>query len=148
MKKYRDILKKRLALASLYNAVVLILLALGIFHMTTGSNAHVKDYISGFNLGFCVGVQIVMLFFMGKYYSALKNDGQLKKLYIAENDERGKFIRAQIGGAGINIVICGLAVGTIISGYFNETVFFTLMGTMLFTALVKLVLKLIYSKKF
>lgn len=148
MEKYKAELQKRLRIAVLYNAIVLILVASGVIHMVTGSSEQVNDYISGFNIGFFIGVQMVMLFHMRKYHAAIKDEEKLRQLYIIENDERNQFIQAKIGGAGMNMIICGLVVGTIVSGYFNETVFFSLFGAMLFTVAVKLVLKVIYAKRY
>lgn len=89
-----------------------------------------------------------MVYNMGKISAALKDEEKLKKLYITENDERHQYISAKIGGIGINIVIGCLTLGAVISGYFHEVVFFTLIATMLFAVIVKLVLTLVYSKKY
>jgi len=148
MEKFKATLKKRLAVALLYNAVILILLVFGVFFMSKGSSDYIRGYVSGYNLGFCVGIQFVTIYLMVRYYKAIRNEEKLKALYIYENDERNKFIQTKIGGLGINIAIAGLAIGTIVSGYFNETVFFTLSAAMIFTALVKGILKIVYSNKF
>ena len=143
MEHFRDVLKKRLALAGLYNACMIALIALGSF---LGRKYAVPDFIMGFNTGVCVGVQAVMIYYMGKYISALKSEEKRKALYIAENDERSKYIQAQIGGVGINIILGGLALGTIVSGFFQETVFYTMLGTLIVSVLVKGALKLYYNK--
>lgn len=144
MEKFKAVLIKRLKLACLYNILVLVLIALGYF---LGRKINAPSLIVGFDVGFCIGLQIVMLYFMRQYRTALKNDAKLQELYIAENDERNKFIQAQIGGTGINIILSGLALGTVVSGFLNKTVFFTLLCAMLLSALVKLSLKVYYNKK-
>lgn len=136
-------MKKRLALAGLYNACMIVLIVLGNF---LGRKHAVPDFIMGFNSGVYVGVQAVMIYYMAKYVCAIKNEEKRKALYIAENDERSKYIEAQIGGVGINIILGGLALGTIVSGFFHETVFYTMLGTLVLSVLVKGVLKIYYNK--
>lgn len=143
MEHFRDVLKKRLTLAVLYNACMIALIVLGNF---LGRKYAVPDFIMGFNTGVCIGVQAVMIYYMGKYVSALKSEEKRRALYIEENDERSKYIQAQIGGIGINIILGGLALGTIVSGFFQETVFYTMLGTLIVSVLVKGALKLYYSK--
>lgn len=146
MEDFKKVLKKRIAFASVYNFIVLILLLFGIFHMVVDSDSSAGNYISGFNMGICVGIQIVMAYYLGQYIRALKDETELKKLYIAEYDERTKFIEQKIGGKAVNFIIIGLGLATVISGYFSITVFFTLLATFIFSILVKLILKIYYSK--
>jgi hypothetical protein len=144
MEKFRTTLKKRLKLACLYNVVVLILIALGYF---LGRRFDASALIVGFDIGFCIGLQFVMIYCMRQYHAALKNDTKLQALYIAENDERNRFIESQIGDTGINIILSGLALGTVVTGFLNRTVFFTLLCAMLFSTMVKFALKVYYNKK-
>jgi len=143
MENFRKKLKKRLALAGAYNGMVLLFLVIS---YSISKRHVVPDMAVGFASGFFVGIQIVMIYYIGKYHAALKNEDKLKTLYIAENDERSKFIESKIGGIGINIILGGTVLGTIVAGFFNETVFFTLLFTLIFTALVKGTLKLYYNK--
>lgn len=148
MEKFKKKLQTRLALSALYSAVILTFLVLGVFRMTNGSNGHISDFISGFNFGGCIGVQCVMLYFMGKYIGALKSEEKLKQLYIEEHDERNLFIAAKIGGAAVNLIIGGLALGTIAAGYINETAFFVMLAAVIFSVFVKLAFKLYYRRAF
>ena len=160
MEKFKRALQQRLRLTILYIVLVDIFMILGVLHFiiginvlevlhfTMGINEHLRDYIAGFNLGLYIVVQTMLVMLMVKYVTALRDEKKLKELYIAENDERSKFIRTQIGGTGLNIIVGGIALGTVISGFFNEIVFFTLLGVLLFTVLVKAVLKFMYFKKY
>lgn len=144
MEQYRVKLKRRLAVSAFYNAAVLALV-FGIHFVGRRSNA--SDIAMGFSSGVLIGLQAVMLFFIGKYWAALRDERKLRALYIAEQDERTRFIEAQIGGIGINVIIGGLTLGVAVAVYFNPYVFFALLAALMFSLLVKGSLKLYYRKK-
>jgi hypothetical protein len=150
MEQYRETLKKRMGEMGGLNAVALLFIILtGRYEfVAAGSNENISDYIYGFQTGIFISVQIFVLLTIGKYRLALKDSQKLKELYIKENDERAKLIRDKIGGAGFILAISVIAVAAIISGFFNETVFFTLSATLCFLVLVMLTLKLYYRKKY
>lgn len=143
MGDFKKTLKKRIGFISIYNSIVLLLLLKGIFHIATKSNT---IHIANFNLGICIGIQLILLYYLAQYKKALKDEDSLKKLYILENDERSKYIAEKIGEKSINITILGLGLATMISGYFNDTIFFTLLATLVFSALVKVFFKIYYNK--
>lgn len=145
MEKFRESLRRSIRLTIIYSIAVLALVGLGIYHIVTGTvddMGHINIFVTGFS----IGIWAVMLAITAKNSRALKDEAKLRELYIKENDERNKFIDAKIGGTGINIVIGGLALVGIGSGYYNETVFITLMCAMVFACLVKIVLKAYYNK--
>ncbi|MFA9380973.1 MAG: hypothetical protein ACERKO_07930 [Acetanaerobacterium sp.] len=144
MDDFRRILKRRLALARIYNGMVVLLLGIGYI---MGRENAAPDTAIGFASGFFIGIQFVMIYFMRKYHFALKDDEKLKSIYITENDERSKFIESQIGGTGVNVILGGIVLGTIVAGFLNETVFFTMLFTLLFSVLVKGMLKMYYNRK-
>lgn len=104
------------------------------------------DIIS-FQGGVLIGMTLLFLIDVFKKVRVLRDEELLKKLYIKEKDERRMMIMQKTGSIGINICILGLGISTIISGFFNETVFFTLLATTMFTALVKGVFKIYYYHK-
>ena len=61
MEDFKKVLKKRIAFASVYNFIVLILLLFGIFHMVVDSDSSAGNYISGFNMGICVGIIVLWI---------------------------------------------------------------------------------------
>lgn len=140
MEIFKQKLRNRLIFGGIYCAIILIFIAVV---WNTGLN----DSATSFTLGFGVGIEAVMIFFMVKCVKALKSEDKLKKLYIEENDERQKHLNAMVGGSGINISILFLALAMLISNYFNQTVFFTLLAVMFFVVLLKLTLKIYYNKK-
>lgn len=148
MENFRVELKKRILVVPIASAVIILVTVLGIIYKAEGSNEGVSDFISGFHFGFTIGILGVSIVLAIKYAIALRDEEKLRKLYIKETDERTLYIQSQIGGAGINIIIAGLAIGTVIAGYMNEVAFFTLLGAVFFTGAVKITLKVFYNHKY
>ncbi len=141
MEKFKTTLRRRISIIALYNVTTLII-------STYGYTKNISDFMKGFQTGIFLGIQFLLIVIMFKYVKALRDEEKLKILYIAENDERRKFINSQIGGIGINIALSGLAVATIISGFYNTIIFLTLFGSLIFLVLVKGCLKLYYNIKY
>ena len=148
MEGFRKTVKKRITVYTVYCAAVLIVMAFGMLDVINEREGFTGGFISGINMGLFTGIELLIVISIIRLYRALKDESKLKQLHIAETDERCRFIRTQIGGTGINIIISGLALGTVAAGYVNETVFFSLCGALVFAALVKAVLKLIYTNKY
>ena len=140
MENFKQTLRRRTIFTGLYCAVILILIVASVVFK-------VSDLATTFTLGFGLGIEAVMVFLMVKSLGALKDDEKLKALYIAENDERQKFINAKIGGVGLNFSMLVLSLAMLVFNYFNHTIFLTLLAVVLFMVAVKLVLKLYYSKR-
>jgi len=147
MEKFRKTLKNRVIFGGIYSVAVIAAVAV-FFCRPDLFEGRAPDFALGYNVGFFAGLEAVMAFLLVKYIAALINEEKLKALYVRENDERYRYIQSKIGGAGINIVLAGLAAGVVISGFIDFTVFVTLLCALLFTALVKLSLKLYYTKKY
>lgn len=78
---------------------------------------------------------------------ALKSKKNLKKQYSREHDERWMKIRQHSGHAAYWFDAIGLWPGTVIGGYFNPAVAFNCLGRLLYICLVRVALKVYYSKK-
>jgi len=100
-----------------------------------------EGFIGGFQFGILLGLLSFLIFFLIRNVLAMRNPDRLRKLYIAETDERIQFIKQKSGSEGLNIITYGLAVGSAIAGNINETVFFTLLGACLFVVSVRGLLK-------
>lgn len=72
----------------------------------------------------------------------------MKKLYIQENDERKKLIRQMTGGMGLVVCMIGIAFAALIAAYFDQTVFLTLLGALVFIEAVMLMFKLYFHWKY
>lgn len=103
-----------------------------------------SNHIVNFHGGALTSFSILLILSIFKNLIAIKDEKRLKKLYIEEHDERSILIMQKTGAVGINICILGLACATIIAGYFNEVVFFTLLGATLFVSVIKGLFKIHY----
>lgn len=141
--RYRVKLKSRIKWASAYNFFVVLIILL---NRTLGNRFAISDMAHGFTIGFLVGIQLLVVIGMSKIQAALRDDVKLKALYIKDHDERTIAIEEKIGGLGINLIIAGQGIATVIAIYLSQTVFFTLLGALAFTVLIKGGLKLYYRK--
>lgn len=103
--------------------------------------------IISFHGGALSSFGILLILNIFRNVKAVKDEKELKKLYIQENDERAIIIMQKTGAIGINICIVGLAIATIVAGYVNEIAFFTLLGSTLFVSLIKGLFKIYYHRK-
>ena len=123
-------------------------LASRIFEKDSVASESLQGFASGFQAGILLALVGVLVFLSVRNATAMRNPEELKKLYVSETDERKGFIRQKSGSAGMNIVMYGLAVGTIVAGNINTTAFLTLLGATFFVSLVRVVLKLYCRNKY
>ncbi|GAA4057475.1 hypothetical protein [Amphibacillus indicireducens] len=145
MDEFRVKVRNRMFLLTTLFVVVITIYLILLYNQSKLSNSlsDIIDFYGGVLMSF--SILIVLNIF--KNFKALKSEKKLKKLYIKENDERTIMIMRKTGGIGINICIFGFAIATIIAGFFNETIFFTLLAATLYVALVKVLFKVYYHKK-
>lgn len=144
-----DKFKKRVKLRVIGLMVIFLSLIGSYFSLFLNQDklSYMPERIMSFNSGVLFSIGILLLIGIFKNLRSMKNEKDLKKLYIKENDERIIMIMQKTGAIGINICILGLGFATMIAGFFNEVVFFTLLGTTLFTAIVKGMFKIYYYKR-
>lgn len=140
MDKFRETIRRRMFLCTLYCGLNVIL---GPVVRAFAGDRPFNNFITGMSMGFAV----ICVFLISYYGSSLKNDELLRKLYIKETDERRRLIKDKTGSTAIPFIFAGLLLAMLIAGYFSMTVFFTLLGAVLFIAVVLLTFKLYYSKK-
>ncbi|GKU24221.1 hypothetical protein [Clostridium folliculivorans] len=152
MEKFKGDLKKRLVFIILVDALAIFLIVVAGIYFNNISIAQgekvVTDMIRGFQIGIFMGAQVIVLVYIKKYIKALKDREKLRQLYIKENDEREKLIVSKFGSIGFNFCLVVIAIATIITGYFNQVVFVTLLIVALFMSFVKGSLLIYYSHKY
>ncbi|URZ03230.1 hypothetical protein [Clostridium felsineum] len=148
MDSFRSILKKRISIMGAVNGLAIIFIVLTAMYTRKASSTDTSDMIDGFQVGLALGIEIIMIMFIAKYNKALKDENELKKLHIKENDERERFINDKIGVVGFYLALGIIGVATVIAGFINQIIFFTLAGVLIFMTAVKVGLKVYYKNKF
>lgn len=146
MENYANKIKKR----SVYLIIILLATVITYIGLTikTDSFSKMPSFIQGYNLGVVTGVVLFISFHLFKNYSVLKQKEKekLKKQYIEENDERTKTIKQKTGASATYILTLAFALATIVAGFLNEVVFYTLLAVTFSTLFIISILKRYYMK--
>lgn len=126
MEKY----KEKVRLRVIYLTWIMLLTCLINIVLLSNRNRlpEISDFILGFQSGVFTGLLFVFIIFIVKYRKSMKSEEALKKLYIEENDERGQLIGYKGSVSTTVAMLILLAFSTIVAGFFNEIIFFTLLG--------------------
>ncbi len=150
MEKYKRTLQRRIllmALTMIVAAVILSLQVFGFFGAELESDFS-NGVVTGLQSGLLTGLILVFTFFIIRYQRATQDIVKLKLLQNKETDERTKAIKQKSGG---NIVIFYSVVfilAGIIAGYYNTTVFYTLIVCAVFQLNVSAFLKIYFLKRY
>ena len=147
MDTYKETLQRRLFALLTYAGGMVLLVAFGMLRESAGKTEEVRAFMLGMNAGLLAVVLAVVISSAVRYTRALRDEEKRKALYIYEHDERRLYKQSMVGGTAVQLILMGLTVATVVSEYFDQTVFFTLLGTVLFAALVKAALKIYYERK-
>lgn len=151
MEKFKGNLKQRLVFMILGDILAIFLIAIAGVYFNNLSiaqgNSSLTNMIHSYQIGIFMGAQVIVLVYIMKYIQALKDKEKLRVLYIRENDERKKLIVSKFGGVGINFCLGTIAIAAIITGYFNQVAFVTLVIVAVFISFVKVSLLIYYSHK-
>lgn len=144
MDNYRKVLRRRM-----YLLTVPILLAVGlsIFNIFFASERIKESFIFGFQFGAAISLGIISIVLLIFYRRILADDKKLKLQYNKENDERLKTIRAKAGVPMLLITSIVMIIAGIIAGYFNLTIFITLVVAAVSQMLIAAIIKQIYLRK-
>ncbi len=150
MNAYRDTLKKRLKLLIALNALAIfcICVTLWLSQLINHGEQMLDGMMTGYQIGIFLGLQMIMVIMMIRYRKAIQNDQLLKKMQIYETDERNKWIQGEIGAISFKLIVSGTLLGSVIAGFFNQTIFLTLFCMTIFIVMVQLGLKLYYQNKY
>lgn len=142
MEKFREKVKLEVRIAISFFALQPLLILLSRKIAPNFPNSMAPDFIAGF----LTGIVLVAVFYIGKRIKALKDENELKRLYIQETDERNIAIKAKAGATGILIILVGFSIAMLIASGIEKMVFFTLLGSTLFVAIVMALTKVYYNK--
>lgn len=147
MEKFRKEVKTRLVLIRVFFVVVMAVLLnqqFGFVSLPVTGN----EYIEGFQMGLILGMELSLLVLTVKYQWALKNERQLEDLYNKSHDERTILIRQKAGLPATWVIGVALVFAAVIAGYYNMTVFYTLLAVAFVQFAVSGTLKVLYSRKY
>jgi len=144
MEKYRKKLKTRISFMSLAIILAVILLIFNSMRMTEAGDEEPfsSGIIDGFQSGLLAALVGIFCVFIINYLMVMKDEKKLRLWYNRENDERRKQIKLKAGGNVVLINSVIIIFSGIVAGYFNEIVFFSLIGCALFQLLVSSVIKI------
>lgn len=98
--------------------------------------------------GMCYGIATALLANAVRFAILLKNPDELQKLYIAENDERDRFIREKASRASFFVSVFIIALSSAVAAFFSDLLAKTLVIVLFVMALTKLFFVLYYRKKY
>lgn len=105
----------------------------------------------GFWYSFLSGVScaFIMLSLMGlvKNIRALRDEKKLRAMYIKAHDERTLEIWKQSAVNSYWFYTMGLLLAAVVAGYFSHIAFFCILGCLVYFCLLRMILKLYYTKK-
>ena len=144
METFRKALKTRIVLLMLLAAVTV---ALGIYDVFFAGADMRESIIFEFQCGVTTALGLMSVCLIVRFRSILGNDTKLQQQFNRENDERLKAIRAKAGMPMLLITSAGMLLAAIIAGYYDITVFITLVAAALLQVLAGAIVKLVYLKR-
>ena len=152
MKEYRvKVQKRRIWLAAELVGVLLVVAASGAYSYFVLSREYAESHLHGFVLGIGFGLIItlagLLVYKIIQCAKALKSEEALRKLYIAETDERTRLINDKVGGFGYNLALAGLALAGAAASFINPAISVTLYAALAYLALLKAALTRYYNAK-
>ncbi len=144
METYKKTLKNRILLLAI---LVIFSVSFGIYDMFLASTDVDASFILGFQSGAASGIGFLAVLQIFRYSAALKDEKKMQLQYNKENDERLKAIRAKAGMPMLLIVSIMMIVAGIILGYFNTTIFITLVVAAVCQMTIGAIVKMVYMSK-
>ena len=153
MEEFKKVLKRRhdlylIAVLSISVGHVLLRPYLRSIAPAQSDSMFAPGIAEGFQVGLMSGLVAAFVVFAIRYAAALKSPERMRKMYIAETDERTLLIKQKSGSVGMNIVMYGFAIAAVLTGEFSGLVSVTLIAACGFVGLVRIALKLYYSRKY
>lgn len=140
--------RKKLQLRILWlSALSLITALVGVYDVFFASETLKNMTVFEFQGGVLAAICILSSLNIIKYNKILKDDNKLKLECNKENDERFKAIKSKAGLPIVLVLSILMIISGIIAGYFNITIFYTLIIVAICQILISGFIKLIYMKR-
>ena len=143
LEKYRREIKNRVSVYQALIAVALVFVIIG--NVLLKDRGQTVESVRGFATGLSIGIELVCVFQLGKLWKMLKDEEVLKEVYIREHDEREALIQMKSGLHVIPILSFIILICAILVGFFNETIFYTLVIVGIGQILIALALKIYWK---
>ena len=151
--------KEKLKIQNIFLAVACVILAgfcalgfaaeAGVVDLAPiAGDSHWQSQWRGFVSGASFAILAFLIFGLVRNIRALRSESFLKKLYIKEHDERSIQVWTSARAAALQTFLCLGLVAIVVAGYFSVTVSLTILGCVWFAAILGLLFKVYYSKKF
>ncbi len=155
MKEYKEKLKVTRVIFTIA-AVILIAFSIlavlcecGVIDFApVAGDGHWHSRWRGFICGASVGIAGYIIIGLVRISKALSNEKKLKQLYIEENDERQHQIWTSARALSMQIFLTFGIVAGIVLGYFNVAVSITILSCVTIHAVIGMLCKLYYSRKY
>ena len=143
LEKYRREIKNRVSVYQALIAVALVFVIIG--NVLLKDRGQMVESVRGFATGLFIGIELVCVFQLGKLWKMLKDEEVLKEVYIREHDEREALIQMKSGLHVIPVLSFIILICAILVGFFNDTVFYTLVVVGIGQILIALALKIYWK---
>lgn len=150
MEKYNRKIKKRMWTCIVAIFIIGNIISLDLLNKISPvvSNNNWGDFWQGILLGMTAGIELVLIYFAIRYFTAINDPKRLKEMYIKENDERKLKVVSETSRNTYWYDMFGLVMGIIIGGYFNMYVSLTCLVIAIYLILVRAILYSFYDKKY
>ena len=143
LEKYRREIKNRVSVYQALIAVALVFVIIG--NVLLKDRGQTVESVRGFATGLSIGIELVCVFQLGKLWKMLKDEEVLKEVYIREHDEREALIQMKSGLHVIPVLSFIILICAILVGFFNDTIFYTLVVVGIGQILIALALKIYWK---
>lgn len=144
MENFRKQVKRTLIIyIAVLAAAIVLWIVFSVFDIAGNENDS-----SSFRMGACSGITTIMALNIVRYSAALKNDEELKKLYIAETDERARLIYEKSNSASLRTATLVLGLSAMVASFYSKAVFYTLIYVIFVIIFIQVGFNFYYRRKF
>ena len=129
------------------SSLALIMVLFGIYDVFFAAEELKQLDVFEFQMGALMAICILSSFLVMKYGKIVNDDNKLRLQFNEENDERFRAIRMKAGIPMVPVLSVLTLTAGIIAGYFNVTVFYTLVIAAVCQVLISGAVKLLYMKR-
>lgn len=146
---YQEYAKKRFRMHMLFNSILLILFATKIIDKIYEFSyipQNESSFVFGYFMGFSMVLMLLNAGFMIKFGIASNDYEKAKAIYIKTHDERFLLIKTKAGMTNFIRLISVLIFAMLVAGFFNFTVFLTLLCVVFGLCAIQLATVIYYKK--